>query len=212
MTAPSKSLDPKASGWTSQTVGMSTEILDRMERAVARVRERLIRATSALDAVGIQYAVVGGNAVASWVATVDEGAVRNTRDVELLVRRTDLPAITAALERAGFVAGTLLDDVMFRDGVEGRRSEAVHLKFAGEKAKAYQVLPLPDIETSSIAGTCRVLALDRLVNILLDSTSSEAGMLVRDLVDVGLVNGSWLNTVPAILKTRLQHILDTPDG
>jgi hypothetical protein len=83
------------------TVGMGVHILDRMERAVAKVRERLLRATSALNAAKIPYAVVGGNAVASWVATVDEGAVRNTRDVDLLVRRSDLAAIKAALEAAG---------------------------------------------------------------------------------------------------------------
>ena len=63
---------------TTQTVGMGVEILDRMERAVAKVRERLLRATSALNQAGLPYAVVGGNAVASWVATIDEGAVRNT--------------------------------------------------------------------------------------------------------------------------------------
>src|ERR1700757_204070 len=112
--------------WTVQTVGMSWDILDRMERAVAKVRERLLRATAALNKAGVPYAVVGGNAVASWVATVDEGAVRNTRDVDLLVRRSDLPAITSALEQAGFVRDELLDVIMFRDGPQGRPSEAIH--------------------------------------------------------------------------------------
>ena len=32
-----------------------------------------------LDGAGVPYAVAGGNAVAEWVARVDEGAVRNTR-------------------------------------------------------------------------------------------------------------------------------------
>jgi hypothetical protein len=41
-----------------------------MERAVAKVRERLLRATAALNQAGIPYAVVGGNAVASWVANI----------------------------------------------------------------------------------------------------------------------------------------------
>src|SRR5437762_6223630 len=122
-------------GWTAETVGMSYEILDRMERAVAKVRERLLRATAALNQLGVPYAVVGGNAVASWVATIDEGAIRNTRDVDLLVRRSDLPAITTALQQAGFVRGELLEVVMFRDGDEGKPSEAVHLHFAGEKTR-----------------------------------------------------------------------------
>src|SRR5438034_4235437 len=108
MIAPSNSSEDNTQRWTTQTVSMGPDILDRMERAVAKVRERLLRATAALNAAGIPYAVVGGNAVASWVATVDEGAVRNTRDVDLLVRRADLAAITATLEQAGFVRDELL--------------------------------------------------------------------------------------------------------
>src|ERR1700730_7850937 len=105
MTAPIHLSPDSASRWTTQTVAMGVDILDRMERAVAKVRERLLRATAALNQIGVPYAVVGGTAVASWVATVDEGAVRNTRDIDLLVRRSDFPAITAALEQAGFVRG-----------------------------------------------------------------------------------------------------------
>src|SRR2546425_5805510 len=116
MTVPIHQSQDSFSRWTAQTVNMNWDILDRMERAVAKVRERLLRATAALNQIGVPYAVVGGNAVASWVATVDEGAVRNTRDIDLLVRRSDLPEITAALEGAGFVAGNVLDVVMFRDG------------------------------------------------------------------------------------------------
>ena len=77
MTLPMDQSQDSAPHWTAQTVGMPLEILDRMERAVAKVRERLLRATAALNQAGVSYAVVGGNAVASWVATVDEGAVRH---------------------------------------------------------------------------------------------------------------------------------------
>src|SRR5438094_7725359 len=135
------------SSWTAQTVGMSVDILDRMERAVAKVRERLLRATAALNQAGVPYAVVGGNAVASWVATVDEGAVRNTRDIDLLVRRSDLPTIAAALEQAGFVRDEVLDVVMFRDGPEGKPSEAIHLLFAGERTRPDHPFPAPEIQT-----------------------------------------------------------------
>src|SRR5438876_7572121 len=128
-----------------ETVTMGWHILERMERAVAKVRERLLKATSALEAAQVPYAVVGGNAVASWVATVDEGAVRNTRDIDLLVRRSDLPTITATLERAGFVHDEVLDVVMFRDGPEGKGSEAGHLLFVGEKTRPDHLLPAPEI-------------------------------------------------------------------
>src|ERR1700737_135138 len=93
MTAPIHQPHDSELRWTAQTVGMNADIVHRMERAGAKVRERLLRATAALNQVGVPYAVVGGNAVASWVATADEGAVRNTRDIDLLVRRIALPAI-----------------------------------------------------------------------------------------------------------------------
>src|SRR5271163_4957474 len=120
MTTPIHQPHDHAARWTTQTVSMDSTILDRMERAVAKVRERLLRATAVLNQAGIPYAVVGGNAVASWVATIDEGALRNTPDVDLLVHRNDLPILIAALEQAGFVRDELHDIVKFRDGAEAK--------------------------------------------------------------------------------------------
>src|SRR5271170_6410473 len=170
MAAPIQPTQNGTSRWTTQTVGMNEDILDRMERAVAKVRERLLRATAALNQAGVPYAVVGGNAVASWVATIDEGAVRNTRDIDILVRRSDLPTITTALEQAGFVRDELLDVIMFRDGDEGKPSEAVHLLFAGEKVRPDHHLPAPDIQTVSDPANFPVIALESLVLMKLSRT------------------------------------------
>jgi hypothetical protein len=183
-----------------------------MERAVANVRERLVRATAALHRAGIPYAVVGGNAVASWVATVDEGAVRNTRDVDLLVRRSDLPAITTALEGAGFVHDELLDVVMFRDGPEGKPSEAIHLLFAGEKTRPDHLLPAPEIQTVQDPGNFSVINLDSLVTMKLMSNRDKDRTHLRDLIGVQLLNSSWLTRLPSELASRLKLILDTPDA
>jgi hypothetical protein len=163
MTAPIQQSQDGVSRWTAQTVGMSWDILDRMERAVAKVRERLLRATAALSEAGVPYTVAGGHAVASWVATVDEGAVRTTRDIDLLVRRRDLDTITTALERAGFVRDEVMDVVMFRDGPEGKPSEAVHLLFVGEKTRSDHALPAPEIVTVNDPVNFPVIALESLV-------------------------------------------------
>src|SRR2546425_2707939 len=109
---------------------------ERALMASEKVKERLRRATKALDDAGVPYAVVGGNAVAEWVGRVDEGAVRNTRDVDILIRRTDLDAAKAALAAAGFVHCQTLDVDMFLDGPNARPSEAVHVLFAREKVRA----------------------------------------------------------------------------
>jgi hypothetical protein len=183
-----------------------------MERAVAKVRERLLRATAALNEVGVPYAVVGGNAVASWVATVDEGAVRNTRDIDLLVRRDDLPAITTALEKAGFVRDELLDVVMFRDGAEGKPSEAVHLLFAGEKTRSDHLLAAPEIQTVEDPANFRVIALEPLVVMKLMSNRDKDRTHLRDMIGVRLIDASWLARLPPELADRLKQILDTPDA
>ena len=59
-------------------VTMPFAAFERAMRAVDKVRERLVKATTTLDNAGVLYAVVGGNAVTSWVGAVDEGAVRAT--------------------------------------------------------------------------------------------------------------------------------------
>ena len=46
------------------------------------------------------------NAVAAWVSRVDESAVRNTQDVNILLRRADFDRAKKALEAAGFVHGS----------------------------------------------------------------------------------------------------------
>ncbi len=179
---------------------------------MTRVRERLLRATTALNETCVSYAVVGGNAVASWVATIDEGAVRTTRDIDFLVRRSDLPAITAALEQAGFVRDELLDVIMFRDGAEGKPSEAVHLLFAGEKVRPDHLLPAPEIQTVSDPANFPVIALESLVLMKLMSNRRKDQVHVQDMIGVGLIDPSWLTKLPPELAGRLKHIMDTPDA
>jgi hypothetical protein len=194
------------------TVTMAWDILDRMEQAVAKVRDRLLRVTGVLNQARIAYAVVGGHAVASWVTTVDAGAARNTRDIDLLVRRDDLPLITAALEQAGFVRAEVLDVTVFLDGPDAKPSESVHLLFAGEKVRAEHPLPSPSLTAADDPAGFRVITLEALVHMKLVSNRDKDRTHIRDLVGVGLIDRSWLATLPPALAERLQGILDTPDA
>jgi hypothetical protein len=196
----------------SQTVTMGWEILDRMELALAKVRDRLLRVTAALNGAGIPYAVVGGNAVASWVARIDEGAVRTTRDIVLLVRRDDLPVITAALQQAGFIPGEVLGVAMFLDGPEAKPSESVHLLFSGEKTRPDHPLPAPDLTTAEDPAGFRVITLESLLVMKLMSNRRKDQVHVADMIGIGLIDASWVARLPPELAERLQHILDTPDG
>src|SRR5437879_1157274 len=144
-------------------------LLDRLVEAGGLVRDRLLRATAALERAGVPYAVVGGNAVAAWVAKVDRAAVRNTQDVDIILRRADLPAATAALEAAGFVYRHAASIDMFLDGPGAKARDAVHVIFAGEKVRPEDPVPSPDVTESREEPPYRVLALDALLRMKLTS-------------------------------------------
>lgn len=186
--------------------------LDRAFLAVELVRRRLLRATAALEAAGIPYAVAGGNAVAVWVAYADPAAVRATVDVDLLVNRADLDAIKVALTAAGFVYRHAARIDMFLDGPDGRAREAVHLVFAGEFVKPGEPVPAPDLAAAESAPEFRVLGLAALVEIKLTAYRDKDRTHLRDMIDVGIIDHTWVGRYLPELGARLQHLLDTPGG
>jgi hypothetical protein len=121
---------------------------ERMIAAVQVVRERACRAAGALNLAGIPHVIVGGHAVVSWVARVDREAVRNTKDVDLMIRRDDLPQVIDVLEAAGFIHRNAAGVDHFLDGPDGSVRSAIHIVFAGEKVQANYPLPTAEITES----------------------------------------------------------------
>lgn len=185
---------------------------ERMIRAVEKVRERLRRAAAALEAAGVSYAVTGGNAVAAWVSRVDEAAVRNTQDVDILLRRSDLPAAIAAMTNAGFVHRHAASLDMFLDGPNASARDAVHIVFATEKVRPEHLIAAPDVTESEPAETFRLVTLNALVRMKLTSFRDKDRTHLRDLIDVGLLDASWLPRLPESLRPRLKELLDNPEG
>jgi hypothetical protein len=187
-------------------------LMQRMVRAVEKVRERLQRAVGALETAKIPYAVVGGNAVAAWVATIDEAAVRYTQDVDILLRRADLEAAKTAFASAGFVFRHVKGIDMFLDGPDAKARDAVHILFAGEKVRSTDLAPAPDVTESDRVSTFRAVALESLVKMKLTSFRDKDRTHVRDMLDVGLVDATWLPRLPEELSVRLKDLLDNPEG
>ncbi len=193
-------------------VSFGDDVLDRMVLAVEKVRERLRRATAALDAAGVPYAVIGGNAVAAWVSKVDPGAARNTVDVDLMLNRGDLGLATEALTKAGFVYHDLLGVSMFLDGPNGRPRDAVHILFAGEKVRPHYAAAAPSLADTGQHDAYKLIALDALVRMKLTSFRLKDQVHLMDLIEVGLINRDWLGKLQPELAARLQELLDNPDG
>ena len=194
------------------TAPWPTDILDRMVQAVEKVRERLLRASKALEAAKVPYAVVGGNAVGAWVAKIDEGSVRNTRDVDILSRRADFDAARVALDAAGFVFGQAYGVDFFLDGPDAKPSEGVHLLYAGEKVKQGDPLPTPEITESEQGAAFRVVSLEPLVRMKLVSFRRKDQVHLQDMTRLGLIDATWPDRFPALLADRLREILADPDG
>ena len=162
---------------------------DRVVAIMNRVQERLNRTVAALRGAGIPFAIAGGNAVATWVATMDKDAIRQTNDVDILVQRDDLPRIKAAMEAAG-----------------------VHLLFAGEMISLKHITPAPDLSERVVVADQDILKLEALVRMKLNANRDKDRMHLRDFIAVGLLDQSWVQRYPPELGTRLQHLFDTPGG
>lgn len=189
--------------------------LEKVVDGVEKVRQRLLRAVGALRKADIMYAVVGGNAVALWVSRVDAGAVRNTRDVDLMLRRSDLPAAKAALEAAGFVYRHMAGLDVFLDSPTATARDALHIVFANEKVRPHEPVANPDVtaaEENPGGDRIRVMGLEALVQIKLTAFRDKDRTHLRDLIEVGLVDETWMERLPAVLAERLRQLLDTPEG
>jgi len=185
---------------------------ERMIRAVEKVRARLDRAVAALEAAGIPYAVAGGNAVAAWVSRVDEAAVRNTQDVDILLRRDDLERAKTALAQAGFVFRHVKSIDMFLDGPNAKARDAINVVYAGEKVTDDSLTSSPDITEVDAAGPFHVVDLEPLVRMKLASYRLKDRVHLLDMIGVGLIDATWPVRFPPELARRLQSLLDNPDA
>ena len=182
---------------------------ERMVAAVEDVRRRACRATRALKLAGIPHVVVGGNAVAAWVARVDEEAVRNTKDVDLLVPRQDFERVVAELQAVGFVHRHAAGLDLFLDGPQGSVRSAIHVVFAGEKVRPDYPMPAPEIDESEAGPDFPVPTLDALVRMKLTSFRLKDQVHLVDLLEVGLIDPSWCDRLAAPLAERLRELIET---
>ncbi len=101
---------------------------------------------------------------------------------------------------------------MFLDGPKVKARDAVRVKFAGEKIHADDIRPAPDVSESEAGPGFRVLALESLVMMKLAIFRTKDRLNLHDLIDVGLIDETWLPRLPAELSSRLKELLDNPEG
>ncbi len=186
------------------------ELWARMERAVEKVNERLRKTVGILDQAKVPYAVIGGHAVRAWVAQVDEAALRTTRDVDILVRPADLPAVMAAMIAAGFHHRQTAGLDMFVEHPDASARDAVHVLLCGRIEKDGE--PNPDIEPLVRADDFQTVELETLVRMKLNAFRDKDRVHLRDMISLEMIDESWLERFPTRLRLRLEELLNDPDG
>ena len=176
--------------------------------AVDDVTQRLVRIAGALQAAGVPFALVGGQAVALWVATKDPAAVRTTKDVDVLVRREDLPAVRKAALLVGMEYFEVLGVGMLLDRDDPNPRRAVHLIWAGEKVRPEYPLPSPALDEIELIEPGKpVVSLAALVRMKLMANRDQDRVHLRDMIEVGLVTRSLLPQLHPTLAARLDALL-----
>jgi hypothetical protein len=181
---------------------------ERYVMALDEVTDRLQRITRAFEEAGVPYALVGGQAVALWVATKDPAAVRTTKDVDILLNRADLGRARTAALAVGMDYFEVLGVGMFLERTDANPRRGVHLLWAGEKVTPDCTVPSPPVEDRLFLEMGKaVVSLSGLVRMKLLANRDQDRVHLRDLIDVDLVSRDFLHDLPPDLASRLDALL-----
>jgi hypothetical protein len=176
--------------------------------ALDEVTDRLERIARALTDAAVPFALVGGQAVALWVATKDPAAVRTTKDVDILLRRDDLPRARAAAAAVGLDYFEAVGVGMFLERANPNPRQAVHVVWADEKVRPEHLLPAPAVDPREVLAPGKpVVPLAGLVRMKLLANRDQDRVHLRDLIEVGLVGRDLLSGLPPDLAQRLDALL-----
>ena len=191
-------------------IASSDDVLARIDLSKAKVAARLFLATEALRKEDVSFALIGGLAVAAWVRTADQGGDRGSPHVDLLVPRLDAERASLAIQGTG----------LFYKGHGTTFGETPRLAQLG-KIRIWHLRVPPDrgmhfrpkyLERAVVLEGIPTIGLVDLVEHKLELGRRVDLVHIRDLIGVGLVDASWFSSLPAGLDSRLQQLLDDPEG
>jgi hypothetical protein len=193
---------------TAEVLRATPGIWERYVMALDEVTDRMRRIGRALNDAQIEYALVGGQAVALWMATKDAAAVRTTKGVDILLRREDLPRARAAAAAVAMDYFEVQGVGMFLERSDPNPRKAVHLLWSGEKVRPEYSLPSPAVdEREMLEENTPVISLAGLVRMKLMSNRDQDRVHLRDLISVGLITRDSLAALPPDLASRLDALL-----
>lgn len=182
---------------------MSLFVNTFFERRLQDLFSLAARVEEAFSAAGIEYRVVGGLATYLYVEEAEPDAGRLTKDIDIVVRREDLPKIAEAVEPFGLeyrhVAGV---DMLVQKGQPSAR-RAVHMIFEGEKVRPEYSEPVAKLGDRTVLQGIPVIPLAGLVTMKLTSFRAKDEAHVRDLDEQRLITPEIEAGLSPLLRERL---------
>lgn len=173
----------------------------------------LHRITDTLNAHSIPHEVVGGLAVMIYIEAANPEHTTLTRDVDLMIDRSDLTRLKHASAEDGFrfrhTAGV---DMLIYGAAESARN-AVHLLFAGEKVVPAQATPNPSINPAHadfLGKDVSIIPVPDLVQMKLSSYRLKDQVHIKAMDAAGLITPDVERCLTLELAARLEHVRATP--
>ncbi len=164
------------------------------------------RVEKAFGAAGIEYRVVGGLAAYLYVEEAEADAGRLTKDIDIVVRREDLPRIAEAVEPFGLVfRHTAGVDMLVQKGQPSAR-RAVHMIFDGEKVRPESPEATPKLGSARTIQGIPVVPLADLVTMKLTSFRLKDQTHLKDLDEQKLITAEIEASLPPVLRERLAQV------
>lgn len=88
----------------------------------------------------------------------------------------------------------------------------MHLLYAAEKVRPEYPLPSPDVDPADEACGYRVISFEGLLQMELNAYHLKNRVHLRDFIEVGLLDATWLPKLIPEHAAKLQELLDNPDG
>lgn len=157
--------------------------IQSMEDAQQHIYNRLSKIADIFSDIKAEYAVIGGNAIIAWMRARKMDS-RTTRDVDLMLRKEDLPEIRDALEKQGYEFIKTGGMSLFFDtteGVDRNVENCIHLVFCGQKIKNSTI---PELEYHEFGGM-KVATIENLVKMKVAAMRPKDFEHLQNLIDAG---------------------------
>ncbi|MEP7352774.1 MAG: hypothetical protein ABI824_06040 [Acidobacteriota bacterium] len=179
------------------------------EAGVEKLFDIAKRFSSALEAVGLPFRVIGGFAVFLHIDPIDPLAARLTRDVDVAIDRRYLDRIRQAVEPHGFSYRHVAGVDMFLDAESKSARSAVHLVFVNEKVRPEYLEAIPASEPVRTKEGILIAPVKDLVLMKLTTFCLKDKVHIQDMDGVGLITPEIEAGLSDALRVRLAEVRAT---